>query len=136
MRMAGAPPRARGFTLLELLVVLTLIGLAVGLVAPSMVRWLGGAQERGWRADLRARIESLPVRAFIGGEALALDGPALLRDLPGLPSDVTLELDSPLRYSELGVALGGALEIQQGRRRDRWRIAPVTGEVIAAEPAP
>jgi general secretion pathway protein G len=136
MGQSGAPRGARGFTLLELLVVLTLIGLAIGLVAPSMVGWLGAAQERGWRADLRARIESLPVRAFIGGEPLALDGPALLRDLPGLPADVTLELDSPLRYSELGVALGGALEIQQGRRRDRWRVAPVTGDVIPVEPAP
>ena len=129
MGMPGAPLQARGFTLLELLVVLTLIGLSIGLVAPSMVRWLGAAQERGWRADLQARIEALPVKAFIGGEPLALDGPELLRDLPGLPADVMLKLEAPLRYSELGVALGGVLEIQQGRRSDRWRVAPVTGEV-------
>ncbi len=136
MGKSGAPRGTRGFTLLELLVVLTLIGLTIGLVAPSMVRWLGAAQERGWRADLRARIEALPVKAFIGGEPLALDGPALLRDLPGLPADVTVELDAPLRYSELGVALGGVLEIQQGRQRDQWRVAPVTGEVIQVAPAP
>jgi len=135
MRRPGVSPGVRGFTLLELLVVLTLIGLAIGLVAPAMVRWLGAAQERGWRADLRARIEALPVKVFISGQSLEVGGPELLRDLPGLPADVTLGLDSPLYYSELGVAQGGVLEIRQARRRDRWRVAPVTGEVSLI-PAP
>jgi prepilin-type N-terminal cleavage/methylation domain-containing protein len=38
--------RERGFTLLELLVVLAILGLLVGLVAPAALRQLGSAKEK------------------------------------------------------------------------------------------
>ena len=42
----GPPPEARdaGFTILEILVVVTIIGLLIGLVAPAALRQLGGAR--------------------------------------------------------------------------------------------
>src|ERR1700681_482800 len=42
----GPPPGARdaGFTILEILVVITIIGLLIGLVAPAALRQLGGAR--------------------------------------------------------------------------------------------
>jgi general secretion pathway protein G len=45
-RARGARPQARdaGFTILEVLVVITIIGLLIGLVAPAALRQLGGAR--------------------------------------------------------------------------------------------
>ncbi|MEQ8344245.1 MAG: type II secretion system major pseudopilin GspG [Sneathiellaceae bacterium] len=47
MRPRRAPPRGAGdagYTILEVLVVITIIGLLIGLVAPAALRQLGGAR--------------------------------------------------------------------------------------------
>ncbi len=41
---ASRPPHDAGFTILEILVVITIIGLLIGLVAPAALRQLGGAR--------------------------------------------------------------------------------------------
>ena len=120
--------KAAGFTLLELLVVLILLGLAVGMVAPNASRWLDAAQARGWRADLKAHLETLPVRAFLAGEALVIDAEQLRKAVPG-PADVQLRIKVPLRYGASGMAVGGALEVRQGGHWEVWRIRPISGVV-------
>ena len=125
----------RGFTLLELLVVMVLLALMLGLVAPNASRWLEAAQVRGWRVDLKARIEALPVRVFLSGEALSLDIQQLQRDLPGQPGGLELRMAAPLRYSAVGMAAGGELELWRGSQIEVWTIQPVTGEVVIEQGA-
>lgn len=123
----------RGFTLVELVVVLALVALVTGLAAPALVRGLDAARERGVRADVRVLLEGLPVRAYQAGSALEIDATALQRLAPELPQGWRLELDAPLRYAPSGVASGGAVRLLiPGRDTTVWRIAAVSGHVYLA----
>ena len=127
----------RGFTLVELVVVLALVALATGLAAPALVRGLDAARERGVRADVRVLLEGLPVRAYQAGSALEVDATALQRLAPELPQDWRLELDAPLRYAPSGVASGGAVRLLiPGRDPTVWQIAATSGQVEMAAPRP
>ena len=130
-------PAARGFTLVELVVVLALVALATGLAAPALVRGLDAAHERGMRADVRALLEGMPVRAYQTGSALEIDAAALQRLLPELPQGWRLEVDAPLRYAPNGVAAGGAVRLLiPDRDPTIWQIAAISGRVdaVAARP--
>jgi general secretion pathway protein G len=50
----GAPPRVYGFTLLELLVVMVIIGLLVGYVGPKYFSQLGKSEVKAARAQMNA----------------------------------------------------------------------------------
>lgn len=101
----------RGFTLLELVVVLALLALATALVAPSGFRMIGS-----WRratevdASLEA-ISALGNTAAQEGRSRELDaGPQADGVLPGLPEGWKVELDTPL-----AVQPNGACSDSQGR---------------------
>lgn len=129
--------RARGFTLLELLVVLVLVGVVTGLVAPLAANSLAAARERAVAAELRAVLDGLPVRAFGTGVQQTYDVAALNRLLGDLPAGWSLQLDAPLRYSLQGVASGGELSLlAPGRAARRWRVQPVSGVVNELGAAP
>lgn len=122
--------RSRGFTLLEMLVVLALMALATGIVLPRMAGWLDSVQERGWRADLKAYVEAMPVRAFLSGEEKRLDAAAILAAVPGGPPGLELKLSEPLTYGPSGAASGGRMQFTRGGVREVWQVEPFSGRVI------
>ena len=123
--------RLGGFTLLELLVVLSMVALVVGLVGPSTWRQLQAARERGAVSDVEAALVSLPLQAFRRGERLSVSGEALAGGLAEpLPDGWRLEADPPLAYGPQGIAQGGQVRLRDAAGiRARWSIAPLTGEV-------
>lgn len=52
MKLKTHERRARGFSLIELLVVLVILGLLAGLVGPAVIRYLGGANTRAAKVQI------------------------------------------------------------------------------------
>lgn len=124
--------RRRGFSLLELLVVLVLVALTTGLVLPSFLTRMTAARESAVASELVARLEGLPVQAFQRAEAMVVDAEALRRMLPDLPADWRLQVEPALHYAAVGLSSGGTVRLTApGRETMGWRVAPVSGEVSA-----
>ena len=121
---------AAGFTLLELLVVMTLLSLMAAWVGPAAWRALDSARDRTQVAHIAATLSALPVTAFQLGRPLRLDAPAFAAMLPELPQGWSLHVDDPLEYASNGVARGGVLRLRRIGRHDRvWDVQALTGEV-------
>jgi prepilin-type N-terminal cleavage/methylation domain-containing protein len=128
---------AAGFTLLELLVVLALLALVTGLVAPTAGRSLAAARERAASADVHALLEELPLRSFRAGTEQTYTSRALNELLPGLPNGWVVEVTPPLRYAANGVAAGGTVRLlAPGRPPLLLKVLPVSGEVARPGAAP
>jgi len=112
---------ARGFTLLELLVVLVMLGLAAALVGPASLRSL----ER-WRAAdemqrARAVLHSLPLQAQRSGRRLEIDGPRA--PLEGLPESVQIRVVRPWSVTPEGYCTPGEADIVQEGVQRRIRVS-------------
>ena len=119
----------KGFTLLELLVVMALMALAAGLVTPAVQRGLTAAQERAVASDMAALLDSLPVWAFQRGSDLVVDGRTLGQWLPDLPAGWQIVVPQYLRYSPAGVATGGLVRVlAPGRPPMEWVIGAINGQ--------
>lgn len=107
------PGQPKGFTLLELIVVLALLGLATALVAPSGFRMISSWHRA---TDLEASLQTvsaLSVAAASEGRMRMLETGSVDADLlSGMPEGWRIELDAPLTVQANGAcsdSLGRAL---------------------------
>lgn len=121
-----------GFTLLELLLVLALVALLTGLVAPRMWQWVQSARMRAGVDGVRAAFEALPRQAFGDARRLSVDAKGPL----ALPAGWRLEFAVPLVYEANGMTTGSRVQLSADRAvLADWIIAPPAGTVRSAEPA-
>jgi len=102
---------AAGFTLLEILVVMVLVGLIAGLVAPRLGSLYESLVLREQRENLLHQIEGLPYRAFHTGRAFRLGDPAApvpLEDFEGWQ----LSSDRVIVVHANGMCTGGMLQLR------------------------
>lgn len=103
----------RGFTLLELLVVLALVATVAALALPALMNMQASWTRRMEAEDLNDQLQSLGIRARDSGReieigAAGIDPPEMLQ----VPGGWVLTADPPVRYLGNGVCLGGELQIR------------------------
>ena len=105
--------RQHGFTLLEMIVVLAILGLATALVAPSAVRGIDSWRRQAAIDGLLDDIRALPGNARSTGRAIALSDEALkAEDAPlRIAGSWTLTVPQPWNVEANGVCEGGELVI-------------------------
>lgn len=125
----GAP--AGGFTLLELLIVLALIGVTAAVVVPGLARTYEAIAASGERAEVVRALEALPVAVRKAGEPLHLD-PGVggtLSSRVELPEGWTVRLMAPLRIERTGYCHSSRVAVVRGDVTETWRMQEPACEV-------
>lgn len=104
---------ASGFTLLEMIVVLAIMGLATAMVAPSMVRGIDSWRRQSVIDSLLDQIRALPGTARARGRPVEVSNASLAGKEPPLevPDEWTLRVPAEWQVNGNGVCNGGKVEI-------------------------
>ncbi len=102
----------KGFSLIELMVVLLLVSLATGLVLPNLANLYRSAQLNSELSRLSISISSLGYLSFSSGEAISVATDADIRKYIGTSDSWQLSVEEPLRINASGVCLGGLMRFE------------------------
>lgn len=123
--------KSRGFTLVEILVVLVVIGLIAGVAMPNMVKMLQSAERAGQRDTLLSEIAGLGYRAYLTGQPLTLGGAPVAGEggetQPPfqIPQGWQLEIPRPITYNFNGICSGGQIIlVSPDERREIFQLEP------------
>ncbi|MDF8334372.1 prepilin-type N-terminal cleavage/methylation domain-containing protein [Novosphingobium sp. HBC54] len=132
--------RDRGFTLIEALVVLAVVGLIAGLAYPAIERAQAGLALREARGAAEATLASARARALrtgapvdlsAGRQGLALNGRVAR---PEAVSPVRIEIaPADIRFLPDGSVTGGRVTLIAANGSTTFAIAPGTGTVTSLE---
>lgn len=116
--------RPRGYTLLEMMVVIALLALATAMVAPAGYRMIGSWLEADRVDAVLKALAALPLRQRDAGRELrvAPGDPAAAADLAPLPEGWQLEFGEPLTVAANGACSDSRGALLTGRQIVDFRI--------------
>lgn len=97
-----------GFTMIELLVTLVLLGLITSMAVPGIESWLRARQASSVRMALSNEMTLLPLQAKMSGQRLELSEASQLSD-----SSLPLRFIEPVIVLANGYCLGGQVALMQ-----------------------
>ena len=110
-----------GFTLLEMIVVLAILGLVTAVVAPSALRSIDSWQRQAAMDSVLDQIRALPGNARGSGRSIEISNTSLAADPAPLHIETgwALEVATPWQVSASGVCAGGEVQVkgEYGSRR-------------------
>ncbi|MEY2113993.1 GspH/FimT family pseudopilin [Rhodanobacter sp. FW106-PBR-R2A-1-13] len=147
MPCRGRAAGASGFTLLEMLAVILLVGIAAAAVSVSVSQGLASARVRAASSELAGALRATRAQAIVRGEEQHFDVDTRANRYDGakqhdvrLPSGLRVSItsakeDQPndhtgrIRFFPDGSSTGGRITLKSGRREWHVNVAWLTGEV-------
>ncbi len=144
--------RSKGFTMIEMIVVIVLIGIVASVVAFSFSKSLASARVQAASRDLVAALRYTRGQAIVKGEQkiLMLNLENNTYEAPGkgsreLPKDMVLRLTTAqkeltsdkaggIRFFPDGSSTGGNIAVVLGQREWRINVGWLTGEITLDKP--
>jgi general secretion pathway protein G len=114
---------SRGFTLVELLVVLVFMGLLSGIAFPNLLRMYERFSVRAQLDAVLENIESLGVKAHITGQMLVLS-PATAAEILALPDGWGVAMSGAIVYRANGFCSGGELALTSADQTFTYTLMP------------
>ncbi|MEO8998393.1 MAG: GspH/FimT family pseudopilin [Rhodanobacter sp.] len=139
--------RANGFTLLEMLAVILLIGIAAAAVSISVTQGLASARVRAASSELAGALRATRAQAIVRGQEQNFDVDTQANSYRNvkqqdvfLPKGLRLSItsakeDQPnehsgrIRFFPDGSSTGGRITLQSGKRQWHVNVSWLTGEV-------
>ncbi len=125
-----------GFTLIEMVAVLTLTAIMAGIALPAMQRWFDSISQRAQLAEVSVQFQRLASRAALLSQTVMLDKNSWQANLSdgeralALPDGWSVISDKPIVFFHSGVCSGGQIDMAAPEKRKiSLQITPVSCQV-------